>query len=184
MLILTGMSGTGKSTILEKLCKDYGYEKVVTYTTRPMRDGEVNGADYNFISVEDFEEKVKNDFFAEHKFYDTVYGRWYYGTSKCSICEGKMQKKGIILTPNGIDDLLSIIDSKKVFRLVLDEKTLIHRLKNRGDNEDEIVRRLLRDKEDFANVKADFVINANNGIDDICRFIDLMYANGFKKGNA
>ena len=42
-IVLLGESGCGKSSVTNELCKNYNYEKIVTYTTRLPREGEVNG---------------------------------------------------------------------------------------------------------------------------------------------
>ena len=54
MIVIVGESASGKSTVEKILNEKYGMRKVVSYTTRPPRDTEVNGVDYNFISMNDF----------------------------------------------------------------------------------------------------------------------------------
>lgn len=63
--IIAGHSASGKSTVLDQMCENYGFEKLVTTTTRDPRPGEVNGVDYHFITAEDFIEKRSNNFFIE-----------------------------------------------------------------------------------------------------------------------
>ncbi len=94
LFIIVAPSGAGKTTLVERLLHNPAaglcLEKIITYTTRDPRDGEVCGKDYFFISREEFEEKIKNNFFIEHSF---VYNN-YYGSSYESI---KSQKKENIL---------------------------------------------------------------------------------------
>ena len=54
LLTLTGPSGSGKTSVLRNLLKDYGVGRVVTCTTRAPRDGEVDGVDYHFLTVEEY----------------------------------------------------------------------------------------------------------------------------------
>ena len=54
LLIVSGPAGSGKSTVDAILCAGGDYERSVSYTTRPMRAGEVNGREYNFVSAEEF----------------------------------------------------------------------------------------------------------------------------------
>ena len=57
MIILVGASASGKTEIANILIKKYGYEKMVTATTRPMRVNEVNKVDYFFLTEEEFKTK-------------------------------------------------------------------------------------------------------------------------------
>ena len=77
MIILVGASASGKSVVVKKMNELYGIEKVVTYTTRPMRAGEINDVDYHFIDKDDFVSKKENNFFLETAFYNNN----YYGTA-------------------------------------------------------------------------------------------------------
>ena len=73
IVVLVGESASGKSTVAKILEQEQpNFSKVVTYTTRPMRDGEVDGIDYNFISNKKFNELVKQDFFVEHAIYGLI----------------------------------------------------------------------------------------------------------------
>lgn len=58
LTILIGMSASGKDAILRELVANHGFCEIVTTTTRPMRKGEVNGKDYNFISRKEFEKGI------------------------------------------------------------------------------------------------------------------------------
>lgn len=66
VVIIAGLSASGKSTILNEMVKELGYEKLVTTTTRDPRPGEVNGVDYHFLTKEEFAEKRDNGFFLEN----------------------------------------------------------------------------------------------------------------------
>jgi len=75
-----GPSGAGKGTLIEKLKKKHG-DKIgfsVSYATRKSRAGEVDGVHYNFVTVDKFEEMIKDGAFIE---YMPVHGN-YYGTGK------------------------------------------------------------------------------------------------------
>lgn len=66
LFVLSSPSGAGKSTIARKLlAADPFLEMSVSYTTRPMRPGEVDGVDYNFVDLERFREMVSNNEFLE-----------------------------------------------------------------------------------------------------------------------
>ena len=71
MLVIVGSSASGKTKIVQELIKTYHMKKLVTYTTREKRIGEIEGKDYHFISREDFIQKIKNNFFIEYVEYNT-----------------------------------------------------------------------------------------------------------------
>ena len=80
-IILLGESGCGKSSVANELCKNYNYEKIVTYTTRLPREGEVNGKDYFFISNEEFNNLKEQGCFLE----TATYNNWQYGAPKINF---------------------------------------------------------------------------------------------------
>lgn len=82
-IIVTAPSGTGKTTITRYLLQKYPQLTFsVSATTRQPRAGEVNGADYYFISVEDFQHKIQENAFIE---WEMVYEGKYYGTLKTEL---------------------------------------------------------------------------------------------------
>jgi len=82
LFILTGPSGVGKTTLCERLSKDFPtLIRSVTFTTRFPRPQEKNGIDYHFISIQEFQEKIRRQEWMEWK---KVYGH-YYGNAKESI---------------------------------------------------------------------------------------------------
>ena len=74
IIVLLGASGSGKSTIENILSEKFGYDKIVSYTTRPQRVGETNGKDYNFINNEKFKDSIRKGLFAE---YDEYSQEWF-----------------------------------------------------------------------------------------------------------
>lgn len=172
-----GKTGSGKDCIVTELVK-HGYEKIVTYTTRPIRNNEVDGVTYNYISNEDFENKIKKGFFIEYKDFNVYDGsKWHYGTSKLSIKNIKdLDKKVIILSPKGYRDLLRELPIKhKSFYIHSNDNVIKKRLLMRGDNENEIRRRLQQDNLDFSGIAylVDRCVynNQNSQIKDIVRKI-------------
>jgi len=85
MLILSSPSGAGKTTIARKLLEEDGEIAMsVSVTTRPMRDGEVEGRDYYFVDQAEFDRMVEDNAFYE---WATVFGH-SYGTPKAQIRAG------------------------------------------------------------------------------------------------
>ena len=77
---LMGKSSTGKDTIYKKLLDDkqLGLFKIVPYTTRPIREGEVQGVEYHFTDVATLEKLRAENKIIECRKYDTIHGIWYY----------------------------------------------------------------------------------------------------------
>ena len=82
MVVLSSPSGAGKTTITKKIQQKFSSFKIsVSHTTRKPRLNEVDGIDYNFIDVKNFENKIKQNFFYE---YALIFDN-YYGTSKIAV---------------------------------------------------------------------------------------------------
>ena len=165
IVVLVGESASGKSTLAKILeQKQPNFSKVVTYTTRPKRNGEVSGVDYHFISNEKFNELVDRNFFVEH----TSYRDWQYGTA---INFDKGEDKVIILTPAGARTFRAYAEKnpelKKylmVVYLYVDRRSRMLKIIQRGDNIDEAYRRNLSDVGQFDafDREADYTINNEN----------------------
>ena len=91
LIIITAPSGSGKTTIVKELLNRIPTLTFsVSATTRPPRKNEVDGIDYHFMTVTSFEEKIKEDAFAE---YEMVYENKFYGTLKSKLSEIWQNKK-------------------------------------------------------------------------------------------
>ena len=171
MFVICGKTASGKDTIANKL-EEIGYERIVTYTTRPPRPGEVADKAYHFISEEQFEEKIRNMDFLEYRAFDTEFGRWYYG-SEVSELDMFDDKTFIILSPSGVKALLDKCGAStpEIIYIYANTKTIQTRLVERGDSTEESIRRLYQDNIDFRNMPdiANRIIynNLNDNIDDV-----------------
>lgn len=93
ILVLSGPSGAGKSTLINAIKDDIGeYYFSISTTTRPMREGEVNGEHYHFVDQEQFEKDIEAENFLEYAF---VHGN-YYGTSKTPVKQALKDGKLVI----------------------------------------------------------------------------------------
>lgn len=85
LIIITAPSGSGKTTIVKALLEKISQLTFsISATTRPPRKNEVDGKDYHFLSVKEFEQKIEEDAFAE---YEMVYANKFYGTLKAKLNE-------------------------------------------------------------------------------------------------
>ena len=99
IIALVGESGAGKSAIEKELATNYGFEKIISYTTREPRKDEENGKDYYFSNNETFKTMLEDNLFAEWEEYSQ---NRLYGTLKMDYVDGD---KVVVLTPNGVRQL-------------------------------------------------------------------------------
>lgn len=150
MLVLTGPSASGKTEIAKILINKYNLKKLVTYTTRPLRLGEVDGVDYNFISVEEFLKLKDADEFIE----TTYYNNNYYGSRKSDIGFEKV----VILDPSGVNAFKNYLKEKIVIMFLnTPEKLRIERMKLRGDANHLIEKRIINDRNTFTKQAYEYV---------------------------
>lgn len=167
MIVLIGKSCSGKDRISKELIKNHGYKSIVRYTTRPIRKGEKQEITYHYISEDDFNQKIKDGFFAEWKAYNTEFGIWYYGTAYEDL-DNTDGKSIIILPPDRCKEVLDNIHGEHiVLYIYANNLTIKNRLNKRGDSKEEALRRMAQDNEDFkgAEMLANRIIYNNEGTD-------------------
>lgn len=165
MLALCGKSATGKNFLLNELINQ-GMKRVVTYTTRPMRDGEEDRVDYYFIPDWLFARLRLDNYFAETTKYHVANGsEWRYGSALCDYTNNN--DSVIILNPDGVKQIREQNIPVVVVLLDASKEVRMQRLKQRGDDEDEVKRRLEADDKDFADIAliADYVFFTDTGVD-------------------
>lgn len=155
-VVLIGASASGKSTLQTMLIeREPCFKKIVTYTTRPPRSGEVDGVDYHYVSAEKFTELVNEGFFVEHN----SYRGWMYGTPKCDL-QNTNENHIIVLTPAGYRELKkNNIEALAIYIDVDRRSRLINNLR-RGDDIEEAYRRSLSDVGQYDGIRneVDYVI--------------------------
>ena len=94
LVVLSGPSGVGKDALLTELRKlAPNVHVTVTATTRPRRDGEVDGRDYIFMTKDRFRQTLTHDGFLEHA---DVYGQWY-GVPKAQVVDALERGQDVII---------------------------------------------------------------------------------------
>jgi guanylate kinase len=96
LVVLSGPSGVGKTTVVSQLLREtkLPLRRAITATTRSPRTGEVPEVDYHFWSREDFQKAIEADEMLE---YALVFGRDYYGTPRSEVDDYRDQGTGVIL---------------------------------------------------------------------------------------
>jgi guanylate kinase len=140
-IILCGGSASGK-TLLKNRMKKKGLKFSISYTTRPMRDGEVDGIDYNFLTEEEFDKREREGFFYE----TALYSGYLYGQGIKEWNEDDL----FVMEPVGISKITPE-DRKSSFIIFIDaeERVRVQRLRERGSSPEEIKKRIIRDREAF-----------------------------------
>jgi guanylate kinase len=131
IVVIIGFSGVGKDTITKELCDNYGYNMVISSTTRPMRPGESPGNPYNFISKEEMDKIKKIECRSYTTFEKGLPTVWYYAVPESAIENDK--KYAVVLDWGGYKDFKEIFGSRVVpVFLTLSEKERRARAMRRG----------------------------------------------------
>ncbi len=140
ILVLSGPSGAGKSSLIKKIEDKIGeFYFSISTTTRPMREGEVEGVHYHFVNQDEFKKDIEEEHFLE---YALVHGN-YYGTSIKPVKEALRQGKIVIfdIDVQGHDAVQNRLGdiTTSVFVTTPSLKELKHRLTSRGTDEQSVI---------------------------------------------
>lgn len=138
LLVICGASGVGKTTIQDYLVDKYGFERVITHTTRPQREHEVDGCDYYF--------ETKNSFFKNNYFEYVEYDHCYYGSSREGLEQAWLKSDWavIVLDTEGAATYYEKLKEKLIcwYIYVPDSAVLLKRLERRDTGYDAATKRL------------------------------------------
>ncbi len=159
---MMGKSSVGKDTIYQKLLEDQelNLKKIILYTTRPIRTGELQGKEYFFVSDKRCAELKKRGKIVELRSYKTCLGDWKYFTvddGQIALDNGNYIVMGTLESYNqtkayyGKENIIPIM-------LILDDATRLQRALDREKTQDfpqyeELCRRFLADTKDFSKEK-------------------------------
>lgn len=165
IIVVSGASGSGKTTICRILSNEFGLYYSVSHTTRARRDREVNARDYYFVSVDEFKSMIANDDFVE---WAEVYGN-YYGTSRRIIEQYLKAGRGVILdldTQGAANIKKSYHGACLIFLKTPELLDLRNRLVKRGrDSTQEIERRLAYAQNELAKINQYDHVIINDDLD-------------------
>ena len=145
MFVLSSPSGVGKTTLTKKIVEhNSNFAISISYTTRKPRSSEINGKDYHFVSIKEFNRLVKkNNFFEYANIFDN-----YYGTLKKSVTELISQGKDVLFDIdwqgtqqlNKINNLLPVT----IFILPPNIQVLKKRLLKRHQGQEKLIEKRLK----------------------------------------
>ena len=154
LLIIGGKSGSGKDSVVKEFEKN-GWKKIIKYTNRPKREGEIGGVDYHFVSTK-FMETIP--LFFKQSFVVANGDIWYYGfsTEHIILNGDKNDKYIVIMTPFEYSNFLNFTKGLKTIgkdfisvQIDIPDDIRRERLIKRGDDIEEINRRIEADNKDF-----------------------------------
>ena len=159
---MMGKSGTGKDTLYKELLNDGAlpFERLVPCTTRPIRDGEMNGREYRFYTAEEFAALEQAGRIIESRCYETVYGPWHYFTAddgqidlarRSTLLIGTIESYLALRGYYGADRVVPVyveVEDGERLQRALDRERAESEPKYR-----ELCRRFLADCEDFSEEK-------------------------------
>ncbi len=145
LYIISAPSGAGKTSLVKQLVADLaGLTVSVSHTTRQMRPGEIHGQDYYFVSVAEFQAMLEKQAFLEHaQVFDN-----FYGTAQQTVEDKLKQGLDVILEIDwqGAEQIKQLLpDSLSIFILPPSTEILLQRLRNRGQDDEPIIARRMRD---------------------------------------
>ena len=163
MILLVGKTAVGKDTIRKEL-NNLGIPSVVTYTTRPKREGEIDDVTYHFVDASQFHRLNSQGAFIETTSYNVATGEtWYYGSAYKDLTNNSV----MIVNPDGLKVIKNILGNEVVsFLITAKNDVKKNRLIKRGDNAEEAARRLEADNRDFKDIEeyVDFSLRSDMGL--------------------
>lgn len=184
LFIISGPAGSGKTTLCDGLINQEKIQRIITTTTRPPRNGEVDGVDYHFLDRASFERKIQEGAFYE---YATVHNN-YYGTERSALVEPILDGHNLLLNID-VQGAKTISEKAaqdavlkgQVITLFVEPPSVSEleaRLKNRGtDSADEIKRRLEVAREEILQkIHYDHVIISQTKEIDFNKVRSIYYA--------
>ena len=167
LLVISGFSGAGKGTVMKRLLELHDeYSLSISATTRKPREGEADGREYFFKTVEEFEKMIAEDALIEH----AQYVGNYYGTPKAYV-EEQLDKGNNVILEIEIQGAMNIKrmfpDAVLMFITPPSAAELEKRLRGRGTETEEVIRdRMARAKEECSYMeKYDYIV-VNDDLDE------------------
>jgi guanylate kinase len=180
IFIISGPSGVGKDSVIEELRNVFPQAQyVVTATTRPMRQGEIDGVHYVFLSKDEFLSRIeKKDFLENALVYDN-----HYGVPRSPIINGLKDGRDVIIKVDvkGAATLRRLIPNTiSIFLAPESMEALLHRLRDRKTDDPEVLMKRFRTASAELNEirHFDYVVfneagKLDDAVDHICAIVNV-----------
>ena len=158
LYVFMGKSASGKDTLYRLVMEKYrNLHPVIPYTTRPIRAGETEGAEYHFVTEEEMHEMQRRNQIVEYRCYQTVKGPWYYFTAEDGQIDFEKGDFALISTLEGYEQIRNFYGGDRVVPLYIEvedmlriERSLAREKQQENPCVAEVCRRFLADEEDFS----------------------------------
>lgn len=158
LFVMMGKSATGKDSLYNAIVSRHPeLRSVITYTTRPIREGETFGKEYFFVTKEEMYEMRENGKIIECREYDTVLGPWFYFTADDGQIDFSKGDYILISTLAGYEKLQGTFGIEHIVPVYIevDDMERLERAISREKEQmspcvREVCRRFLADEEDFS----------------------------------
>lgn len=165
LIVISGFSGAGKGTVVKRMVQDYGYSLSVSATTRAPREGEVDGREYYFKTVPEFQNLIDYNGFIEW----AQYVDNYYGTPRKFVEDEMAQGKDVILeieVQGAMNVREQYPDAILIFITAPSAQSLRQRLAGRGTESEEVIsKRMKRAAEESQDINEYDYIVVNDDLD-------------------
>lgn len=184
LIVISGFSGVGKGTVVKKLIEKYNYSLSISATTREPRPGEVDGKDYYFKTVAEFENLIDYNGFIEW----AQYVENYYGTPR-KFVEDEIDKGNNVILEIEVQGAMRVKEQYPnavlIFLTAPDAKSLKERLEGRGTEEAKVIaKRLKRAYEETDDMSYYDYLVVNDDLDTCVENVNaVIVAEGFKTSN-
>ena len=162
LFVILGKSASGKSTILNDVLSKLDIPVLLSNTTRPPRNGEIDGKEYNFVTMSTFDEDYKNENILEYDCFriDSLKETWVYYSKKSDLLLDKISQIKI-LSPVGLAQLMSNKELRdNIVSIFIDcpDKLRQKRYLSRCISPDNMNERFERDEKNFQHLFTDYII--------------------------
>ena len=184
LIVISGFSGVGKGTVVKKLIEKYGYSLSISATTRQPRPGEVDGKDYYFKTVAEFENLIDYNGFIEW----AQYVENYYGTPR-KFVEDEIEKGNNVILEIEVQGAMRVKEQYPnavlIFLTAPDAHSLKARLEGRGTEDAKVIaKRLKRAYEETDDMPQYDYLVVNDDLDKCVDDVNaVIIAEGFKTSN-
>lgn len=176
LIIISGTTCAGKGTVIQKLLdKRDNMELSISYTSRPIREGDIEDVTYHFVTKEKFEEMIKANAFLE---YEIVHYGHYYGTPKMEIEQKLNSGKDVVLEIDvkGAQNIKKMFpETILIFIMAPSMEIVKERIKQRGaENIEQIIKRFEIAYREINEVNKYNYVVVNDNIEDAVKKVEAI----------